>query len=52
MPPCLEPKLDVLPADGDLNTLSAADRDVLCKARDNVGQLPKVTLKPGSLTGR
>jgi hypothetical protein len=38
--------------DGDLNTLSAADRDVLCNARDKVGQLPEVYLKPGSLTGR
>jgi Nucleotidyl transferase AbiEii toxin, Type IV TA system len=38
--------------DGDLNTLSAVDRDVLCDARDKVGRLPEVYLKPGSLTGR
>jgi hypothetical protein len=37
--------------DGDLNTLSAADRVVLCKARDEVGRLPEVLLKPGSLAG-
>jgi hypothetical protein len=38
--------------DGDLNTLSAADRDILCKARDRIGQLPGVVMKRGSLTGR
>jgi hypothetical protein len=38
--------------DGDLNTLSAADRDVLCNARDKVGRLPDVVVKRGSLTGR
>jgi hypothetical protein len=37
--------------DGDLNTLSAADRVVLCNARDEVGRLPEVLLKPGSLAG-
>jgi Nucleotidyl transferase AbiEii toxin, Type IV TA system len=37
--------------DGDLNTLSTADREVLCGARDRVGKLPEVHLKPGSLTG-
>jgi hypothetical protein len=38
--------------DGDLNTLSAADRDVLCKARDRIDQLPGVVVRRGSLTGR
>lgn len=38
--------------DGDLNTLGIADRDVLCKARDRIGQLPEVHLRRGSLTGR
>ena len=38
--------------DGDLNTLSAADRDVVCNARDRIGKLPAVHLKPGSLAGR
>jgi hypothetical protein len=38
--------------DGDLNTLAAADRDVLSEARDRIGQLPEVRLRPGSLTGR
>ncbi|VIO72868.1 hypothetical protein CI1B_45160 [Bradyrhizobium ivorense] len=33
--------------DGDLNTLPAADRDVLSNARDRVGQLPEVRLKAG-----
>jgi hypothetical protein len=37
--------------DGDLNTLSTADREILCGARDRVGKLPEVHLKPGSLTG-
>jgi hypothetical protein len=37
--------------DGDLNTLSTADREVLRGARDRVGKLPDVHLKPGSLTG-
>jgi hypothetical protein len=37
--------------DGDLNTLSAADRDILCNARDKVSRLPEVFLKPGSLAG-
>jgi Nucleotidyl transferase AbiEii toxin, Type IV TA system len=38
--------------DGDLDRLSAADRDLLCNARDKVGQLPTVNLRLGSLTGR
>jgi hypothetical protein len=38
--------------DGDLNTLSTVDRDVLCNARDKVSRLPELYLKPGSLTGR
>lgn len=38
--------------DGDLNTLSNADRDVLRNARDQIRQLPEVHLRPGSLTGR
>jgi hypothetical protein len=38
--------------DGDLKTLSTADRDALCNARDRIGQLPKVLLRQGSLTGR
>ncbi len=36
--------------DGDLKTLSAADRDVLCSARDQIGKLPEVYIRPGSLT--
>lgn len=38
--------------DGDLNTLSTADRDVLCDARDRIGQLPEMHLKSGALAGR
>jgi hypothetical protein len=38
--------------DGDLNTLSTADRDVLCRARDRFDRLPEIHLKPGSLAGR
>ena len=38
--------------DGDLPTLDKADRNVLCNARDRIGKLPEVHLKPGSLTGR
>jgi hypothetical protein len=38
--------------DGDLNTLSTADRDILSNARDQIGQLPEVHLRSGSLTGR
>ena len=38
--------------DGDLNTLSTADRDVLCDARDRIGQLPEMHLKSGTLAGR
>jgi hypothetical protein len=36
--------------DGDLTTLSGADRKVLCNARDRIGKLPDVHLKSGSLT--
>jgi Nucleotidyl transferase AbiEii toxin, Type IV TA system len=38
--------------DGDLTTLGAADRDILRKARDQIGQLPDVVVRRGSLTGR
>jgi hypothetical protein len=38
--------------DGDLKTLSASDRVVLCNARDEVGQLPELYLKSGFLAGR
>jgi hypothetical protein len=38
--------------DGDLNTLSSADRDVLRNARDRIDRFPEVHIKPGSLTGR
>jgi Nucleotidyl transferase AbiEii toxin, Type IV TA system len=38
--------------DADLKTLSAADRVVLCNARDKVSLLPEVHIKPGSLAGR
>jgi Nucleotidyl transferase AbiEii toxin, Type IV TA system len=38
--------------DGDLNTLSSADRDVLRNARDRIGQFPAVHIRQGSLTGR
>jgi Nucleotidyl transferase AbiEii toxin, Type IV TA system len=38
--------------DGDLTTLGAADRDLLRKARDQIGQLPDVVVRRGSLTGR
>jgi hypothetical protein len=37
--------------DGDLNRLSAGDREVLCSARDRVGKLPEVYLRPGPLAG-
>jgi Nucleotidyl transferase AbiEii toxin, Type IV TA system len=37
--------------DGDLNTVSTADREVLRKARDCVGKLPEVHLKSRSLAG-
>ena len=37
--------------DGDLGTLSASDRKILGDARDRVGELPEVRLKPGLLTG-
>lgn len=33
--------------DGDLTSLTAADRDVLLNARDRVGELPEVHLKAG-----
>lgn len=35
--------------DGDLNKLSTADRNILTDARDRVGKLPEVYLKPGLL---
>jgi nucleotidyltransferase AbiEii toxin of type IV toxin-antitoxin system len=38
--------------DGDLTTLSGADREVLRNARDRIDNLPGVYLKSGSLTGR
>jgi hypothetical protein len=38
--------------DGDLAGLDKADRNVLCNARDRIGKLPEVHLKPGSLAGR
>lgn len=38
--------------DGDLTTLSGADREVLRNARDRIDNLPDVHLKLGSLTGR
>ncbi len=37
--------------DGDLTTLSIADRKVLCDARDRIGTLPEVHIKSGSLSG-
>jgi hypothetical protein len=37
--------------DGDLNTLTTAVRNALCGARDQIGRLPEVHLKPGPLTG-
>jgi len=37
--------------DGDLNSLNADDREVLRGARDRIGKLPDVSLKPGSLAG-
>lgn len=37
--------------DGDLGTLSMADRKILTEARDRVGALPEVQLKPGPLAG-
>jgi hypothetical protein len=37
--------------DGDLYTLSAADREILCDARDRIGELPEMHLKSGSLAG-
>jgi hypothetical protein len=38
--------------DGDLNALSSADRLVLLNARDRIGNLPRVLVSQGSLTGR
>ncbi len=38
--------------DGDLKTLGTADRDVLRSARDQVGELPEIHLRPGSLSGQ
>ena len=37
--------------DGDLKSLSTNDRKILCSARDRIGKLPEVSLKPGSLAG-
>jgi hypothetical protein len=37
--------------DGDLRSLSAKDRKILRSARDRIGKLPEVSLKPGSLAG-
>jgi len=37
--------------DGDLNSLGAADRQVLRNGRDRLGKLPEVNLKRGALTG-
>jgi hypothetical protein len=37
--------------DGDVHELSAEDRAVLIKARDNLGPLPKVSIQRGSLAG-
>jgi hypothetical protein len=37
--------------DGDVRELSAEDRAVLIKARDNLGPLPKVSIQRGSLAG-
>jgi hypothetical protein len=38
--------------DGDLHGLAESDRRLLRNARDRVGQLPDVTIRNGSLTGR
>jgi len=38
--------------DGDLHGLAESDRQLLRNARDRVGQLPDVTIRNGSLTGR
>jgi hypothetical protein len=38
--------------DGDLESLSTKDRNILRSARDRIGKLPEVSLKPGSLAGR
>jgi hypothetical protein len=38
--------------DGDLHELAESDRHLLRNARDRVGQLPGVTIRSGSLTGR
>ena len=35
--------------DGDLRSLSAADRQILRGARDRVSDLPELSLKPGLL---
>jgi hypothetical protein len=37
--------------DGDLRTLAPADQQLLREARDRVGRLPELFVKPGSLTG-
>jgi hypothetical protein len=35
--------------DGDLRGLDAADRELLISARDNLGPLPNISVRPGSL---
>jgi hypothetical protein len=37
--------------DGDLDTLSRADQELLRNARDRIGRLPDVLVKRGPLTG-
>ena len=38
-------------ADGNLATLGEADRQLLMRARDRVGDLPSVQIKQGNLSG-
>ncbi len=38
--------------DGDLHTLDRADQALLRRARDHIGQLPDVVVRPGLLAGR
>lgn len=38
--------------DGDLHTLGRAEQELLRNARDRVGRLPEVLIRPGSLSGR
>jgi Nucleotidyl transferase AbiEii toxin, Type IV TA system len=37
--------------DGDVHELGSGDREVLTKARDNLGPLPKLSIRRGSLAG-